>query len=158
MRKGWGNERRTGESYSRRWVEDSDGGSEAAPKKVSKRVHCGLEFRVRKDRYCEISGSGWTLLSSVLLLPAGLRSLFSQLEPQTSKGGAHLKDCCQNCGERFPGGPALAQEAGWWRVGPGKWSSARTLALKAQLHTRASQAGPVVKDFLRQPVGAWGTS
>lgn len=50
--------------------------------------------------------------------PASQRSLFSQLEPQTSKGGAHLKDCCQNCGERFPGGPALAQEAGWWRVGP----------------------------------------
>lgn len=42
-----------GESYSRRacggGLEDSDGGSEAAPKKGSKRVHHGLEFRVRKD-------------------------------------------------------------------------------------------------------------
>lgn len=92
---------------------------------------------------------------------ASLRSfLHAQLGPRTSKGGAHLKTAVKrcpavkSCGERFPGAPALAPEAGQWGGAQGS-GHGQTTPLASQLHLLASRAGPVLKELSGPAAGAW---
>lgn len=123
--------------------------AQAAPEKVSKRVHRGPEFRVtRTDRHCECRV--WLDSTQLCFHSANLKSLFPSQLNQDLKGRclSSKQAAVKSSGERFPGGRAGSGSSdGRWRAGPGKWSSARPRPLRAQFQAQDSQGGPVVKEL-----------
>lgn len=85
--------------------------AQAAPEKVSKRVHHGPEFRVtRTDRHCECRV--WLDSTQLCFRSANLKSFPLSAESGPQREVPELKDrCCQKQRGAVSWGPSPAQEA-----------------------------------------------
>lgn len=88
--------------------------AQAAPEKVSERVHHGPEFRVTwTDRHCECRV--WLDSAKLCFHSANLKSLFpSQLNQDLKERCLSSKTVAvKSSGEWFPGGRALLRKQRW---------------------------------------------